>query len=89
MFDFNEICVGNVTVLMANQLVLTGRISRHPVKVDDEDFFVLTLTAPLLIEPGNKGPAPELPFYVVGDTVKINEDNVISIGPANITNGGV
>lgn len=89
MFDFEEFCVGNVTVITTNALVLTGRISNRPTKVDDELFLLFTLTEPLLLVPGNKGPAQELPFYVEGDTVKINEDRIISIGPANLmTNGG-
>ncbi|MFX4262075.1 hypothetical protein ACOBQJ_07720 [Pelotomaculum propionicicum] len=83
MSDLNKICIGNVTVITSDNLVLTGSILRNEVKVDCNPFILLTLTEPLFLIPGNAGPAAFLPFYEVGDTVKINLENIVSIGPDN------
>lgn len=79
----NKICIGNVTVITSDNLVLTGSILKNEVHVEGDPFILLTLTEPLLLIPGNAGPGAFLPFYEVGDTVKINLENIVSIGPDN------
>jgi hypothetical protein len=81
--DLNKICIGNVTVITSDSLTLTGNITKKEVPVDGNPFILLTLTEPLLLIPGNAGAAAFLPFYDVGDTVKINLENIVSIGPDN------
>lgn len=100
--DFNDLCIGNVTIITSNNLVLTGRVirdkddsNRHgightqpavqPGKNDDDfNFIRLTLTAPVLFIPATGGPAVEQPFYVVGDTILINVNQIVTIGPSHI-----
>ena len=60
---FNEFCLGTVTVITSDSLVLTGQFNKN----DNEEFITIKLTAPLLIIPGAAGPAQVQPFYVVGD----------------------
>lgn len=81
--DLNKICIGNVTIITSDNLVLTGSITKKEVPVDGNPFILLTLTEPLLLIPGNAGPGAFLPFYEIGDTVKINLENIVSIGPDN------
>jgi hypothetical protein len=89
--NFDDFCVGIVTVITANSLVLTGRLQNdnngkdkdHDGK-DKEEFVTLTLTAPVLKIPGNAGPAPEQPFYAVGDVIRINEEEIVAVGPSHI-----
>lgn len=88
-------CVGNVTIISKNNLIFTGRL------VNDEDmdgcfkrkdkieFLTLTLTAPLLAQPGSGGPAQIQPYYVSGDTVKIGVSNIETIGPSHVFYDGV
>lgn len=77
--EFKEFCVGTVTVITADSLVITGL-----VQWDDEEFITIKLTSPLLIIPGNAGPAPVQPFYAVGDTVRVNENQIVTIGPSHV-----
>jgi hypothetical protein len=79
--DFIDLCVGTVTVITSDSLVLTGQIKWNRW----EEFITITLTEPLLIIPGAAGPAPVQPFYVVGDTVRINEDLIVTVGPSHIS----
>lgn len=90
----NELCVRTVTVITCNNLVITGHIKRdnkrddrhdHEAKPKDEGKFItIKLTTPLLVIPGSGGSAQVQPFYAVGDTVRINEDQIVTIGPSHI-----
>jgi hypothetical protein len=77
-------CIGTVTVIMANNFVLTGQLKMNKVEIDDEEFLTLTLTAPVLKIPGAVGPALEQPVYVVGDMILINEDEIVTVGPSHV-----
>jgi len=79
VMESNELCLGTVTVITSDNLVLTGQFNKN----DNEEFITIKLTVPLLKIPGAAGPAPVQPFYVVGDTVRINEDLVVTIGPSH------
>ena len=81
--ELDAFCVGIVTIIMVNRFVLTGRINKDKAEIEEEEFTTLTLTAPVLKIPGNAGPAPEQPFYVVGDVIRINEDEIVTVGPSH------
>lgn len=83
LIKLNRICIGNVTIITSDNLVLTGSIFKNEVQVEGDPFILLTLTEPPLLIPGNAGPGVTLPFYEVGDTVKVNLANIVSIGPDN------
>lgn len=90
----NFFCVGNVTIITNNNLIFTGRLVNDGdtddcfKRVDEIEFLTLTLTAPLLAQPGSGDPAQIQPYYVPGDTVKIGVNNIETIGPSHVFNGG-
>lgn len=51
---------------------------------DGPDFVTVELTAPLLKIPGGGGPAIVQPFFVVGDVIRINLNQIVTVGPVNI-----
>jgi hypothetical protein len=89
----SEFCLGTVTVITSNNLVITGMIKPncddchdHGRKSKDEDEFVtFTLTAPLLAIPGSGLAALVQPFYVIGDTIRLNINQVETVGPSHPT----
>lgn len=122
MFDrrkLPDLCIGTVTVITSNNLILTGIINlnknnnmngnkncevkpnpnciqNYEVKTnsdkfyvhevepkDEEEFITLTLNEPLLVIPGSGTTALVQPFYVSGDTIRINLDQIETIGPAH------
>lgn len=84
--------VSHGTILMADSLALTGNIQckkkcdrgifHHDE--DDVEFVTIELTSPPLLVPGNAGPGQVLPFYIVGDRVRVNVGQIVSVGPSNI-----
>lgn len=88
----NFFCVGNVTVITSNNLIFTGQLSSdgdpddHFKRDDEVDFLTIRLTAPLLAQPGSGDPAQIQPFYVPGDTVKLNVGQIETIGPSHVFN---
>lgn len=88
--DFSTVSHG--TIITANSLVLTGNIVCKPtcdrgIFHHDEDkveFVTVELTSPLLLIPGNAGAASVQPFYIVGDRVRVNVDQIVDVGPSNI-----
>lgn len=84
MSKIDEFCFGIVTIITSNNLVLTGRVKSDTVEVDGAVFIRLTLTAPVLFIPATGGPAVEQPFYMVGDIVLINVDQIVTVGPSHI-----
>ncbi|OPX88847.1 MAG: hypothetical protein A4E53_01807 [Pelotomaculum sp. PtaB.Bin104] len=87
---FTVPCVGNVTIITEFQYVFVGRLvpdkddcCDHDGRKELDDFITLTLTAPLLAVSGNGEAILEQPYYVEGDTVLINIDQINTIGPAN------
>jgi len=91
--ESNEFCVGTVTVITSNDLVITGLIKRdkdqtdcydHETKHKDKEKFVtFTLTEPLLAIPGSGLPAQVQPFYVSGDIIRINLAQIETVGPSH------
>ena len=91
--ESNEFCVGTVTVITSNNLVITGLIKRDKDQCDcndqttkpkdEEEFVTFTLTKPLLAIPGSGITAPVQPFYVIGDTIRINVAQIETVGPTN------
>lgn len=88
----NFFCVGNVTVITTNNLIFTGNLASDGdlddcFKRDDEiEFLTIRLTAPLLAQPGSGDPAQIQPYYVPGDTVKLNVGQIETIGPSHVFN---
>lgn len=77
-------CVGLVTVIMDNNFVFTGRVSKERSEAGGEEFITMRLTSPPLIIPGNAmSPAPTQPPYQSGDVIRLNVDEVVTVGPAN------
>lgn len=93
-----DLCVGNITIITSNNLVLTGQLidderptkagtpgDEAAVRCDDTDRFItLKLSSPLLIIPGNGGEAQEQPFYVEGDRVRIKIAQIVTVGPSHV-----
>lgn len=83
-------CVGIVTIITNNNLIFTGRLVNDGdmdgcfKRKDEIEFLTLTLTAPLLAQPGSGDPAQIQPYYVPGDTVKIGVSNIETIGPSHV-----
>lgn len=98
--DFDEFCVGTVTIITTDVLIITGSIKddRHDhdddsiktenkVIVEEKDEFItVTLTVPVLKIPGNATfPGLAQTFFNVGDTIRINVANIVTVGPSHPT----
>jgi hypothetical protein len=97
--DFFVDCLGTVTILTDDLVVFQGQIKhekRHhdeqPIIVkneivgEDEEFIELRLECvPVLLTiTGNAVRFVELEIYRVNDVVRINVEQIISIGPSSV-----
>lgn len=93
-----DLCVGNITIITSNNLVLTGQpidderltetgkpSDEAAVRWDTTDGFItLKLSSPPLIIPGSGDPAVTQPFYAEGDRVRIKVTQIVTVGPAHV-----
>lgn len=102
--EFFADCVGAVTILTDDRIVFQGQIlkddnERHHCKDDDDDkcccppfnpdFIVLRLTCdPTIIKDNGCIQEIEPDLFEEGDTIRINVNEIIAIGPSRCCLGG-
>lgn len=53
------------------------------VEIEEEEFITIRLTQDLLAIPGSAGSPVSNPYYMTGDTVRINVDFISTISPSH------
>lgn len=92
--DFVD-CVGSVTIVTENLIIFQGQVKRHEDRCndwskenakskDDAEFIVLILSCIPAIIGGGATIQPITPeLFQVGDTIRINLDEIVAIGPSS------
>lgn len=76
--------IGYVTVIMDNNFVFSGQVSKKKSDVDGEEFITMRLAFPPLIIPGNAmSPPPTQPPHQNGDVIRLNVNEIVTAGPFN------
>lgn len=84
--DFID-CVGAVTILTEDRFLFQGQLKkgRHQKSDEDETEFVVLVLAcePALVRDNAQIQIISSPLFEIGDTIRINVDEIIAIGPSN------